>query len=631
MNAARHVVLAGISTLAIIASGAARAQSTTLISATPSEAVGNRMSLIRGPGAMTPDARYIVFSSQATDLDGMTPDTNGFVEDIYLRDRIAGTTRLVSVMTNGQQGSNRWFWGSLSDDGGLLAYGSYGDPTMFLRDMNPPSGPFGTPVTLVRRCSDNGVAHSELVSISGNGRHAAFISSEALLCTPHNGQYQSYVVDVACVRTGAPGCIRLISQSTNGGEGSGNSADWVSMDSTGRFVVFGNTSANLTNDPDCNGTYDAFLRDRDTDADGVFDEPNEAMTFLVSIAPCVENCGASLCAGNNYSAHTSVSDRLSNDDGPFVAFDSLATNLVPGDTNGVSDVFLYNFRTRQVVKRVSVDSSGMEGNGQSYIPTISRNGRFIVFSSQANNLVLPDVQANPTVAHVFLHDRDVFDTGTFDQPSGCATYRVDVKSSCEPANDRTEDNFQCQISDNGRFIAFTSWASNLTLNDTNNAPDVFIRDRGICVQPAITMHPSRVVNNAPQPYHPTINVCPPYQPFVLRASAMGDGTLSFRWYRDGQMLSDSTGPGTHFTGTDTAELTITPSTNPNDPPPLGSYKARVTNGCSCGLAESRPVALTFLYPADVDDGSFTGTPDGGVTIDDLLYYLYIFESGGCGP
>ena len=76
-------------------------------------------------------------------------------------------------------------------------------------------------------------------------------------------------------------------------------------------------------------------------------------------------------------------------DGRYVAFESRASNLVAGDTNGVSDIFVHD-RETGVTERVSVDSSGNQGNGRSTMPAISANGRFVAFESAASNLVLGD-------------------------------------------------------------------------------------------------------------------------------------------------------------------------------------------------------------------------------------------------
>src|SRR5262245_8495499 len=146
------------------------------------------------------------------------------------------------------------------------------------------------------------------------------------------------------------------------------------------------------------------------------------------------------------------------DNGRYVAFDSVATNLVPGDTNGAADVFLHDVKTG-LTTRISVDSSGAQGNGDSTSPAISGNGRFVVFLSLASNLVPGDTNA---ARDVFVHE---VRTGV--------TTRVSVDSADAQAND---DSFSPSISGNGRIVAFQSEATNLVSGDTNGVPDVFAHD-----------------------------------------------------------------------------------------------------------------------------------------------------------
>jgi hypothetical protein len=148
-------------------------------------------------------------------------------------------------------------------------------------------------------------------------------------------------------------------------------------------------------------------------------------------------------------------------DGRFVAFLSVASNLVAGDTNGAEDVFVRD-RVAQVTRRVSVGPGGQQSNGGSFLPAISADGRFVAFNSLASNLVPPGVDTNNT-GDVFVRDRKVQ-----------VTRRVSVGPGGQQANG---DNFEPAISAHGRFVAFTSEASNLVAGDTNATYDVFVRDR----------------------------------------------------------------------------------------------------------------------------------------------------------
>ena len=149
--------------------------------------------------------------------------------------------------------------------------------------------------------------------------------------------------------------------------------------------------------------------------------------------------------------------------GRYVAFFSESTNLVQGDTNGVSDVFVRD-RIAGTTRRVSVSSSGVQGNERSFSEAISGDGRYVVFTSAASNLVPGDTNG---VTDLFV--RDV---------QAGVTQRISVDSAEQQGNNDTI-NFAAAMSANGRYIAFTSTATNLVPDDTNGpfATDVFLRDR----------------------------------------------------------------------------------------------------------------------------------------------------------
>jgi Tol biopolymer transport system component len=146
-------------------------------------------------------------------------------------------------------------------------------------------------------------------------------------------------------------------------------------------------------------------------------------------------------------------------DGRFVAFQSEATNLVPGDSNSAPDVFVRDRRTGRT-SRVSVRSDGAQANGPSAIPSISADGRFVTFYSDATNLVSGDTNDQ---GDVFVHDRQ---TGT--------TRRVSVGPNGTQGDVSSQTS---AISADGHFVAFWSLATNLVPGDTSDQGDVFLRDR----------------------------------------------------------------------------------------------------------------------------------------------------------
>jgi len=144
-------------------------------------------------------------------------------------------------------------------------------------------------------------------------------------------------------------------------------------------------------------------------------------------------------------------------DGRFVAFCSEASNLVPGDTNGASDVFVRDRLTGHT-ERVSVSSDGAQGDYSSDSPAISADGRFVAFSSYASNFAADDRAGH---RDIFVRDRL---QGT--------TRQLSVSSSSAQGN---EDSFSPDISADGRYVSFLSNASNL-LPDDGPSPDVFVCD-----------------------------------------------------------------------------------------------------------------------------------------------------------
>jgi len=206
-------------------------------------------------------------------------------------------------------------------------------------------------------------------------------------------------------------------------------------------VAFASDASSLVSG-DTNYGWDVFVHDRQT-----------GVTEIVSVSSSGEQ-------GNLSSDEPSISA-----DGRFVAFESYAFNLVSGDTNEVSDIFVHDRQTG-ATERVSVSTSGAQGNDDSWQSSISADGRFVAFQSYASNLVSGDT--NDT-EDIFIHDRQ---TGM--------TELVSVSSSGEQACGYSN---WASISADGRFVAFYSPASNLVSGDTNGWEDVFVRDRcpgGVC-------------------------------------------------------------------------------------------------------------------------------------------------------
>jgi hypothetical protein len=234
--------------------------------------------------------------------------------------------------------------------------------------------------------------------------------------------------------------VSVDSSGTQGNAQSGFYEPAISND--GRLVAFASYATNLV-PGDTNGAWDVFVHDL-----------GAGTTRRVSVdASGSEGNGDSggIWGGTFYGIDLSANGR-------FVAFLSSASNLVPGDTNGVIDIFVTDLQTGAVA-RASVNSSGAESDGDSFWPSLSEDGRYVSFYSGAANLVPGDTNNK---LDVFRHD---LLTGRTD--------RVSVSSNGDQGNDVS---WRTQISLDGRLIGFSSYASNLVASDTNGKLDSFVHD-----------------------------------------------------------------------------------------------------------------------------------------------------------
>jgi Tol biopolymer transport system component len=145
-------------------------------------------------------------------------------------------------------------------------------------------------------------------------------------------------------------------------------------------------------------------------------------------------------------------------DGRYVAFQSIASNLVAGDSNGTHDVFVHDTQTGATT-RVSVASDGSEGNAFSNHPSISADGRYVTFSSGASNLVAGGTNGQ---VDIYVHDTQLH-----------TTTRVSVNGLGEAANGVNGQNDPAPISADGRYVVYPTNATNLVGNDTNGVTDIY--------------------------------------------------------------------------------------------------------------------------------------------------------------
>ena len=277
-------------------------------------------------------------------------------------------------------------------------------------------------------------------AVSGNGRYVAFLSrASTLVPGDTNGSSDVFVRDRVA------GTTERVSVDSRERQGTGGEAGGVldsnfglpALSADGRYVAFVSSETNLVKG-DRNNVPDVFVRDR--------------------VAGTTERVSVS---GRKVQANSDSSDPAITPDGRFVAFSSFADNLVPGDTNFTSDVFVVDrAATTLAPERVSLSNTGAQAENSSDVPSISADGRFVAFASAADTLVPND---NDGATDVFVRDRVA---GTTEGISVAPTPSGFGNTSTSPA-----------ITPDGRSVAFSSWEPDLVPGDTNNSYDIFVRDR----------------------------------------------------------------------------------------------------------------------------------------------------------
>lgn len=320
-------------------------------------------------------------------------------------------------------------------------------------------------------------------TISSDGRSIVFSSSASnLVADDMNSRTDIFIRD------------RLTSQTTrvsvaSDGTEANDASDSQTISANGRYVAFVSGATNLVPN-DTNATADVFVHDMVTSqtvrasllsggGEGATSASNPSLSADGRYVAFVSQ--GSFVPGNTAQGSVYVYDMVTNQttlasvstdgaamphsarpsisaDGRFVAFESDANNAVPNDTNGTLDVFIHDMQSGQTT-RVSIASDGAEGNGASVAPSISSDGRVVSFTSFASNLVPNDTN---NVPDIFVHDMQ---TGQ--------TTRVSVASDGSQAFDWSITH---AISGDGRYVAFDTASNNLVPGDSNGQGDVFIHD-----------------------------------------------------------------------------------------------------------------------------------------------------------
>ena len=388
---------------------------------------------------ITPDGRFVAFSSTATNL---VPGVAS-VGDIYVRDRIGRLTRWASAEARAAlQSLNRptnaicCYNLALSADGHFVAY-----------EASPAQGQSASTAGVILRY-DMGSGLTDLVHTNGAVATAAYEDIRSLDMTP-DGRFIAFVANTngtsgtptcVCVWDAQTGTTSLASGDLSNAVPANSTCDWPALDSSGRFVAFLSSATNLVTNTIV-GDYHLYVRDMQAGA-----------TWLVDADTNAVGAGISSASAPRLSA-----------DGRFVAFECLDANLVPDDRNRDYDVFVRDLAAgaTELISARDAALPSLSPNGPSMLSTlsVSTNGRFVAFASDADNLVPNDTNAcrDIFVRDLVLGTNILVSVGT----NGVA---ADAPSS-DPA-----------ISGDGRYVAFTSSADNLVAGDSNKASDVFVRD-----------------------------------------------------------------------------------------------------------------------------------------------------------
>ncbi|TSD87590.1 hypothetical protein FFK22_016520 [Mycobacterium sp. KBS0706] len=382
-------------------------------------------------GVMSADGRYVVFQSTATNLVG--GDVNGFF-DVFLRDTVTGTTTLLSTATGGTQGNNVSSVAAITDDGRYVFFNStatnlVGGDTNAVLDVFMRDTQTGV-TTRVSTASDGSQANgaSQNVDVTGNGAFIGFQSTATnLVGADSNGFSDVFVKNLST------GAVTRVSVADDESQANGNSLV-ARLSDDGNRVSFVSTASNLTANDSNGAVTDIFVRDI---AAGT--------TVLASVA-----IGGG--SGDAGSSGASISGN-----GRYVVFQSDATNLVAGDSNGATDIFVRDLQTNTTT-RVSTATDGSQSNDLSGQAVISADGRYVVFFSLASNLVQGDTNG---LRDIFLKD----------MVTGNVT-RLSVAADGSELNDLSNTP---SISADGHYVTFQTQATDTGVGAEGNGTgfDVF--------------------------------------------------------------------------------------------------------------------------------------------------------------
>ena len=425
--------------------------------------LGNNTSL---RSSISADGRYVAFVSDADNL--VRGDVNDTF-DIFVRDLVNDTTEIVSVNTDGNTlNTDMSFSPVISDNGRYVAFWSFSEnltandnrygQDIFVRDLVTDT----TELVTVETSESIYSTQDETFDISADGRYVTFLSGSGI-----------------AVRDLVNDTTQFLDLNSDDSQTSGL-FETPSISADGSLVAFGSAGDPL-NSGDTDLSKDIFVSDRGEFSEEVSPTPEpptpqppevdvpESLDVDIAIPTPgtpeeVSSQGETKLV--TFDAEDGTVDRSSvSNDGRYVVFESVSSyddHFFPGTNNYNTDIFIRDF-VENTISLVSVGNGSVVANGDSQNADISGGGRYVVFESNADNLVLENVlEDSGGYSDIFLKD---LETNT--------TQRISLAYNGYQAND---DSYNPQISNNGHYVVFESYADNLVRGDTNTAKDIFIRD-----------------------------------------------------------------------------------------------------------------------------------------------------------
>ena len=516
-----------------------RSNTTTLVSVNLNGFAGNGSSTY---GGMSPDGRYVVFTSDASDL--VAGDSNGF-SDIFVRDLVARTTVLASVSTSGVEGNGPSSYPVMTPDGRYVAFiststnlagGGKDNPDIFLRDLVAQTT---VSMSSAATGSSTGAIISSL-AISTNGRYVAFVSTATTLVlgvTQSGGEV--YVRDfLGGGISWASSNATVTAKAILGGTATPASEHPVISDD-GTWVAFKTGPLSVTTLPSLavifqynsataalttvytNGICVPYGNDfygPEMTPDGrfiAFTSGEQRTTTNGSIRLWDSEAATNILVSTNlngaYSTNTLAQAPAVTPDGRYVVFLSRAGDLTTNAVSIGSHIFRCDLQAGAMTM-LDVDTNGVGSTDfTGTMPSLSTNGQFVAFSGPDGQLVPLDINGD-----VFLRDA----TGGTTQMISQRDLSVPVRSG-----DKLSSVSPLSISADGRWVAFASYANDLVPNDTNNASDIFVCDRWSSSNTLVSVGQNGGSALGGDSFAPTISTNGRYVVFVSAATNLTAGNV----------------------------------------------------------------------------------------------------------